>query len=253
MAAPSDNFLFTLEQYFLHGFRLKTMGMSADQKLRTMIVSDAYAKYRQNEDQPLKELVRRSSVLVYDIVVRQAPTDETAAAIVKQCHLHEGSRRSAFELRNDVAALDHIIGLFSTDTFNADKVLYQNSARWLIEFGKNTGDPKSVKSGMDAVAHINNDFQKGDEIADQIASAERVITSDVSTVIPDRENYTDEERERINSRWSKFGVQVVDAEPNKDGVYETHFESTAERQEAERERLKDGFERLEDRLGYNNE
>ena len=251
MAAPSDNFLFTLEQYFLHGYRLKTMGMSADQKLRTMIVSDAYAKYRQNEDQPLKELVRRSAVLVYDIVVRQAAAgDEVAQAIVRQCHLHEGSKRSAFEMRNDVAALDHIIGLFSTDTFNADKALYQNSARWLIEFGKKTGDPKSVKSGMDAVAHINNEFQKGDEIASTIASAEIGLSGDVSLVIKDRENYTDDEREKIMQQWSKFGAKPVDLTPNADGVYEAHPESTYEREEADRERMKDGFERLNDRLGY---
>lgn len=251
MAAPSDNYLFSLKEYFLHGYRLKTMGMAADQKLRTMIVSDAYAKYRQNEDQPLKELVRRSAVLVYDIVVRQAAAgDEVAAAIVRQCHLHEGSKRSAFELRNDVAALDHIIGLFSTDTFNADKVLYQNGARWLIEFGKRTGNDRAVTSGLDRVAKINNDFQKGDEIAENIASVERTITSDVSVLIPDRENYSDEEREKINSRWSKFGAVVVNDRPDADGVYDTHPESTYEREEAERERMKDNFERLNDRLGY---
>lgn len=250
MAAPSDNFLYNLEQYFLNGFRLKTMGMSADQKLRAMIVSDAYAKYRQNEDQSLKELVRRSAVLVYDVVVRQAASDDMAATIVRQCRLHEGSQRSAFELRNDVAALDHIIGLFSTDTFNADKVLYQNSARWLIEFGKKTGNEKAVKSGMDAVAHINNDFQKGDEIAEQIASAERVFTSDVSTLIPDRENYSDEEREKINSRWGKFGVNVTDYKQAPDGSFVPDAETQFEREDAERERMKDNFERLNDRLGY---
>lgn len=256
MAKISDNYLYVLEQYMVKGFKLKSMSMSAEQKLRTMIVSQAYAMYLQNEDADLSDLVRRASVLVYDNICQTRESHPMSAEIAAACHITDGKKRTHIEMANDVKALDHIIGLFSSDTFNADKRAYRNSARWLIEYGKKTGNDRAVASGADRLANINNNFQKGDEIAEQIASAERVITSDVSVIIPGRENLTDEERESLNKRFGAVGG-VVDMKQNADGVFVSpdeyntpRYEGDYEREEAERDRLKDNFDHLNDRMGY---
>lgn len=247
MATVSDNYLVRLEQYIMGGYRLRSSAMSIEQKLRTMIVSDAYSKWRQNEDAKIEDLLRRSAILVYDTLLRSQHTDPLAADIVRTCHITEGKKRTYGELHNDLKAFDHIVGIFSVDTFNADKVKYVNGSKWLIDHGMLTGNDRSVTSGLDRLSKIHNEFQKGDQIAENIANTERVITSDISVIIPGRENTSQEERDALNKRFGMVGI--VDMEPNEDGVYETRYESTAERREDEREKMKDGFEHLEDRLG----
>ena len=255
MSAISTEYLELLRQYIEGRWSLKLSGMTCSQRLRTMIVSDAYAKFRQNENVDPAELVRRSSILVYDTMLHVSASDAMAADICRVCKLTEGKKRSYGELKNDLLAFDKVVGMFSADTFNADKLLYRSSARWLIEFGKKTGNERAVKSGMDSLRDLDNGFVQADDIAGQLANTERPITNDVGVVVEGRVNLTPEEIEENKRRFGKtIDLRNINMVPNQDGTFvpeaERIYESPYERKQAEREALKDNFDHLNDRLGY---
>ena len=220
MSKLGDSYLDLLEKWLHHGYSLQSSKMTAEQKLRTQIVYEAYQVWLQNKQIRPLDLCQRISARTYEQLLRTSTHDEKIAAFISSAGIREGMTRSMTQLYNDVKALNYIIGHFAAPTQHIEKAKVVDASDWLINHGMQTGDGRDVAKGADIKMRLYKDFDEKELGYEDLANTDVNITEDVSVVKPDRKNYTDEQKKAFAKRYGISEREVVTMIETEDGVYE---------------------------------
>jgi hypothetical protein len=220
MSKVGDGYLSLLEKWLHLGYPLKASRMTAEQKLRTQIVYEAYQVWLQNKQIRPLDLCRRVASRTYEQLLLKAKLDEGIADFIKSAGVQQGMARSAKQLANDVEALNYIIGHFTAPTQHIEKAKVVDASDWLIEHGMQVGDGRDVAKGADLKMRLNKDFDEKEMGYEDLANTDVNITEDVSVVKPGRKNYTDEQKKGFAKRFGISEREVITMVETENGVYE---------------------------------
>ena len=221
MAKVSDKYLAVLDKFIFNGLSIKHVAMTEEQKLRTMIVYEAYQMWMTDKQIDPMDTCRRIASRIYGDMLMRADTDAHYAALCERLNIRVGVPRDYDRLANDVYTFDHIVGRFHEPARNIERAKVLDASDWLIREGMKSGNERSVKAGADLKMRLHNDFDEQQEGFDNLATTDINITGDVSVVKPDRQNYTDEQKRAFAKRFGLPEREVEELIRNADGVYET--------------------------------
>lgn len=225
MGALRDSYLEVLDKWLYNGYTsLDGMSMTAQQKLRTQIVYEAYQVWLQNKQIKPMDLCRKVAARTYAQMLLQAERDPKVKTFLEQCGVRPGKSRSMMELYNDVQALNHIIATFTAPTTDIEKAKVADASDWLITHGMQTGDGRDVAKGADLKMRLHKDFDAQDAGYEDLANTDINITGDVSVVKPGRQNYTEEEKRAFAKRFGISEKEVVELIQGVDGAWEPESE-----------------------------
>lgn len=214
-----SSYLTKLDKFFYQGLSLDSQNMTAEQKMRTKIVYEAYNRWMQDKQVSTYDLLRRIAAREYQVALMKAREgDEQYQEMVRQCRIVPGKVRTATELRSDAAAFNHIIEYLSVDERAIDRMKVHDSADFLMREGKKAGNFQAVNQGAKILMDLNNNFEEHEDAADQMPKM-IALTADVSTIRVDRVNYTEEEKRKLAQRVGMSEQQVQDLFMQEDGVY----------------------------------
>ena len=215
----NNSFLTKLDKFFYNGLSLESQNMTAEQKMRTKIVYEAYNRWMQDKQVSTYDLLRRIAAREYQVALMKAREgDELYQEMVRQCRIVPGKVRTATELRSDAAAFNHIIEYLSVDERAIDKMKVHDSADFLMREGKKAGNFQAVNQGAKILMDLNGNFEEHEDAADQMPKM-IAITADVSTIRVDRVNYTEEEKRKLAQRVGMSEQQVQELFQQDDGTY----------------------------------
>lgn len=217
----SEKYLSIVEKFIFSGVSLKHMAMTEEQKLRTMIVYEAYQIWITNKQIRPMEICRRISARIYSDMLLRAERDPKYKELCEKLKIRPGVPRDYSRLANDVQTLDHIVGRFTAPTANIEKAKVVDASDWLIEEGMKSGNDRAVNNGANLKMKLNKDFDEQQQGFENLADTDINITADVSVVKPDRKNYTEEEKRAIAKKFGLSAKEVEDVIQNDEGVYET--------------------------------
>lgn len=217
----SDNYLELVDKFIFKGIPLKHIAMTEPQKLRTMIVYEAYQVWLNNKQIKPMDVCRRISRRTYDDMLEKAKHNPEYAERCQRLKIYPGKDRPYNEIANDIATFDHIVGLLNTGTINIEKAKVVDASDWLIAEGMKNGNERSVTSGAKLKMDLYKGFDERQQGFENLADTDITITSDVSVVKPGRENYTDEEKEQFKKKWGLTSNEVEELIQNDRGEYET--------------------------------
>lgn len=221
MAKVSDNYLELVDKYIFMGGEIRHMNMTEEQKLRTMITYEAYQVWIGNKQIKAMDLCRRISTRIYGDMLERAKHNEEYAALCERLGIRPGKPREYSKLSNDVATLDHIIGRFNNPAVNIEKHKVIDATDWLITEGMKNGYGSDVEKGIKWKMALHNNFDERQQGFENIADTDINITGDVSVVKADRENYSDEFKEKMMKKHGLTMREVEDLMMNDQGEYET--------------------------------
>ena len=221
MAKVSDKYLSLVDKFIFGGLSIRHVAMNDEQKLRTMIVYEAYQVWMTNKQIRPTDLCRRIASRIYGDMLLRADTDATYAALCDKLDIRPGVPRRYDKLANDVETFDYLVGRFNAPTANIEKAKVIDASDWLIEEGMKNGNDRAVKNGVDIKMKLHRDFDEREQGYDNIANTDINITGDVSVVKPDRQNYTEEQKRAFAKRFGLPEREVEELIRNADGVYET--------------------------------
>lgn len=216
-----DKYLSTVEKFIFSGCSLRHMNMTEEQKLRTMIVYEAYQIWITDKQIRPMDICRRISARIYGDMLARAGKDPVYRQLCEKLRIRPGVPRDYSRLSNDVQTLDHIIGRFNAPTANIEKAKVIDASDWLIEEGMKSGNDRAVKNGADLKMKLNKDFDEQQQGFENLADTDINITADVSVVKPDRKNYTEEEKRALARQFGLPEKEVEDLILNAEGMYET--------------------------------
>lgn len=216
-----EKYLSTVEKFIFSGCSLRHMNMTEEQKLRTMIVYEAYQIWITDKQIRPMDICRRISARIYSDMLSRAEKDPVYRDLCAKLGIRPGVPRDYSRLSNDVQTLDHIIGRFNTPTANIEKAKVIDASDWLIEEGMKSGNDRAVKNGADLKMKLNKDFDEQQQGFENLADTDINITADVSVVKPDRKNYTEEEKRALAKQFGLPEKEVEDLILSAGGVYET--------------------------------
>jgi hypothetical protein len=216
----SENYLAVVDKFIFHGFNIRNMGMSEDQKLRTMIAYEAYQVWLSDKQIRPMDLCRRIAARIYGDMLAKAEHDEHYRDLCMKLKIQPGVPRNYAMLSNDVQTLNHIIGRFSNPSANIEREKVLDASDWLIEVGMKSGNDRAVKSGADLKMKLYKDFDEQQQGYENIAATDVNITGDVSVIKPGRMNYTDEQKRALARKFGMSERDVVDIVKKNSGVYE---------------------------------
>lgn len=216
-----EKYLSTVEKFIFSGCSLRHMNMTEEQKLRTMIVYEAYQIWITDKQIRPMDICRRISARIYSDMLSRAGKDPVYRDLCEKLGIRPGVPRDYGRLSNDVQTLDHIIGRFNAPTANIEKAKVIDASDWLIEEGMKSGNDRAVKNGADLKMKLNKDFDEQQQGFENLADTDINITADVSVVKPDRKNYTEEEKRALAKQFGLPEKEVEDLILNAEGMYET--------------------------------
>lgn len=221
MAKVSDKYLAVVDKFIFNGLSIKHVAMTEEQKLRTMIVYEAYQMWMTDKQIDPMDTCRRISSRIYGDMLMRADTDAHYASLCERLNIRVGVPRDYDRLANDVYTFDHIVGRFHEPARNIERAKVLDASDWLIREGMKSGNERSVKAGADLKMRLHKDFDEQQEGFDNLANTDINITGDVSVVKPDRQNYTEEQKRAFAKRFGLPEREVEELIRNADGVYET--------------------------------
>ena len=229
MSNISPKYLAKLEKWFYNGLSIESCDQTAEQKMRTKIVYEAYNRWLQDKQINVYDVVRRIAQREYAMALTLAAQGNALAQeFVQGCKIQPGRQRTAVELSNDVRAFNHIIAYLSVDEHAVDKMKVHDAADFLLREGKKMGNMQSVRQGADLLMQLNNNFNEQQNAADQMPSLDLNITGDVTIIKRDRYNYTDEEREKLKRRVGMTDAEFTELKQASDGSWIMPDEDTEE-------------------------
>lgn len=221
MAKVSDKYLAVVDKFIFNGLSIKHVAMTEEQKLRTMIVYEAYQMWMTDKQIDPMDTCRRIASRIYGDMLMRADTDAHYASLCERLNIRVGVPRDYDRLANDVYTFDHIVGRFHEPARNIERAKVLDASDWLIREGMKSGNERSVKAGADLKMRLHKDFDEQQEGFDNLANTDINITGDVSVVKPDRQNYTEEQKRAFAKRFGLPEREVEELIRNADGVYET--------------------------------
>lgn len=221
MAKVSDKYLSVVDKFIFNGLSIKHVAMTEKQKLRTMIVYEAYQMWMTDKQIDPMETCRRIASRIYGDMLMRAENDAHYAALCDKLNIRVGVPRDYDRLANDVYTFDHIVGRFHEPARNIERAKVLDASDWLIREGMKSGNERSVKAGADLKMRLHKDFDNKEEGLDEKMNMDINITGDVSVVKPDRTNYTEQQKREFAKRFGLPEKEVEDLIRNSEGVYET--------------------------------
>ena len=221
MSTVSQAYLDKVDKFIFGGLSIKHVAMTDEQKLRTMIVYEAYQVWVNNKQIRPHDLCRRIAARIYGDMLLRAESDAYYSALCDKLGIRPGVVRDYSRISNDVDTFNHLVGMLNNPTANIEKAKVLDASDWLIEEGMKSGNDRAVKNGADLKMRLFKDFDEQQQGYDNIANTDINITGDVSVVKPDRQNYTDEQKREFAKRFGLPEREVEELIRNADGVYET--------------------------------
>lgn len=216
-----DKYLSIVEKFIFSGCSIRHMNMTEEQKLRTMIVYEAYQIWITDKQIRPMDICRRISARIYADMLMRAEKDPAYKELCEKLKIRPGVPRDYSRLSNDVQTLDHIVGRFNAPTVNIERAKVVDASDWLIEEGKKSGSERSVSKGAELKMKLNKDFDENEQGYDNMANMDVNITGDVSVIKFDRQNYTEEEKSSFAKRIGIPEKEVEELIENAEGMYET--------------------------------
>ena len=217
----SDNYLELVDKFIFSGVPVKDMHMTDEQKMRTMIVYEAYQVWLNNKQIKAMDLCRNIAARIYSDMLNKSMHDPSIAQLCERMKIRPGKCRDYSKLSNDVQTFDHIVGLLNRTAVHIERAKVEDASDWLISDGMSSHNANSVKSGADLKMKLNKDFDEKQQGFENIANTDVNITGDVSVVKQDVENYTDEEKRKFSKQFNLPEKEVEELILNDRGVYET--------------------------------
>lgn len=237
MGGLGDKTIQKIRTYALNHYSPKAIGISPKLELRIMIAEQMFQLYqssRVSSTRSPNKIVAEVSARVYQHILVNAQTDPHMAEIRDICGIQEGVRRSYVELANDVMAYEILRELWGVSTRNHAKAVYEEGAYNLIEMGKRQSDPRAIKSGIDALANLHDNFKDNEEDNINTASIEIEFTSDAQIVRKDAKNFSRSEIAEMKKKYGKYldkGSDIETMIENDKGEYEIPMTNNEEDEE----------------------
>ena len=222
MSQPSANYLDRVRRWIVGGIDLDRMNMRIEQKFRAQLCHEAYMFWLKDKTVRPSQLIRNIAQRHYALLLNQAKMgNDEARQYVDALHIVEGVPRTGNELANDIYVLNWMVRELSVSSMHIHKAMYEDNAYWLSRFGRNTGDWRAVAKANEQLEKINNGFNEEDNPEDQMPKVTGInITGDVSVIKPDRENLSDEEKERLRKKYGLTDKELTQQLEEIDGVWQ---------------------------------
>lgn len=227
----SEKYLETLGKFVLNGLPLKNAAMTAQQKMRTLIVYEAYQVFVRNRQVKPVTLCRNIAHRLYDTYLQKAETDEEAAEMCRACGIAPGKKRDFCSLSSDVQALNYIVNMLENPTPAIERAKVEDASDWLVREGMKMGNANSVAKGAELKMRLYNDFDEKEQEFDKTAQSDINISGDVSIIKADRQNFSIEEKKKLAKRFGGNIQEVEDLIQKSNGEYETAPMETLEEED----------------------
>ena len=225
MSQPSQNYIDKITRWAQGGVELSRMNLRPDQRFRALLVMNAYRLIIENPTATPRTIVKNIAARDYALIVANAEMgvkeDVELMQILGIRKNEQGvvSARRESEIANDIYCVNQLVGRLNVSQNHLDKLLYQANTRWLSKFGQQTGNVSAIREAQRNLEKVNNDWKEDANPADALKpGAERNITSDISIIKPDRQNYTEDELRQFAKR---IGARIDDVQEfieNEDGT-----------------------------------
>ena len=221
MSQPSQNYCLKVERWMLGGIPLKNIHMRPDQKFRALLVSEVYQHWIATPSIEPRKMLQNFAARNYALLLKQASLgNEEAKEMIEAMKITETSVRSANELSNDIFLLNYLVGKLSTSKKHIHRLMVEDNATWMQNFGKETGTWQAVKQANQDWFRLEGDFKEEEDPAKNLdVAAGFDITDDVSVVKADRANYTPEEIARYERKYGITKKESAILMEEQDGVY----------------------------------
>ena len=200
---------------------LKNAAMTAQQKMRTLIVYEAYQVFVRNRQVKPVTLCRNIAHRLYDTYLQKAETDEEAAEMCRACNIAPGKKRDFCSLSSDVQALNYIVNMLENPTPAIERAKVEDASDWLVREGMKMGNANSVAKGAELKMRLYKDFDEKEQEFDKTAQSDINISGDVSIIKADRQNFSIEEKRKLAKRFGGNIQEVEDLIQKSNGEYET--------------------------------
>lgn len=217
----SDKYLDRLGKFILGGYPIQDAAMTPPQKLRTMIVYEAYQVFVMNKQIRPVILCRNIARRIYDTYLEKAKNDADALEFCRACGISIGKKRDFCSLTCDVQALNYIVGLLDNPLPAIERAKTVDASDWLITEGKKMGNANSVAKGAELKMRLHKDFDEKEQDFDKTAQSDINISGDVSIIKSDRQNYSLEEKKKLAKRFGGSIQEIEDLIESSNGEYET--------------------------------
>lgn len=216
MSQPSQNYIDKITRWVQGGVELGRMHLRPDQRFRALLVMNAYRLIIENPTAQPRTIVKNLAARDYALIVANAEMgvaeDQELMQILGIRKNEQGlvSARKECEIANDIYCVNQLVGRLNVSQNHLDKLLYQANTRWLSKFGQQTGNVSAIREAQRNLEKINNDWKEDANPADALKpGAERNITSDISIIKPDRQNYSEDELRQFAK---KIGAKFEDVQ-----------------------------------------
>lgn len=224
MSQPSKEYLTRIEKWLLGGLTLERMNMTVKQRFRARLAYEAYQIWLQDKQIKPADLMRRLSNRDYaELLDRANHGDKEAETYVEALHIQRDIPRTISEISNDVYVFNWLVGRFAQSETHINRAKYQDAADWLIRTGMKMGGKEGISAvdkGAEKLRALENDFKEKENLSDNMASLDILITGDVSVIKGDLTNYSEEEKKKLMEKYKLTPTEVKEMVQNEDGVYE---------------------------------
>lgn len=217
----SEKYLDTLGKFILGGYSLKNANMTLQQKMRTMIVYEAYQMFVMNRQIKPIELCRNISRRMYATYLEKSATDSEAAEMCRACGIAHGKKRDFCSLSSDVQALNYIVGMLDNPTPAIERAKVMDASDWLVMEGMKMGNTNSVAKGAELKMRLHKDFDEREQEFDKTAQSDINISGDISIIKAGCQNFTIEEKKKLAKHFGGNIQEVEDLIQSSKGEYET--------------------------------
>lgn len=221
MSRSPERYLTVLEKHLLNSIPLRHCDMTAREKVRTMIITEAYHLWLANKQIDLRKTLTLIAERLYDSLLQLSATDGEAYKLANAVGIFRQQGRGHSAIAQDMAALNHIIGFLDTPAVHIERAKVADSSDWLIREGMKRGDARSVKAGAAIKMQLHKNFDEDALSVDNLASTNINITGDVSVVKADQINYSDDEKRMLAKKYGLSTLEVEELVQRADGVYAT--------------------------------
>lgn len=221
MSKPSPEYLQKFETYYSHDITLDNANMTTAQKFRTRIVIEAYQFWLNDKDIRAQQLMTRLAQHEYEILLHNAKSgNEVAQMYVNDLNIRDGVPRSVNEIYNDVFVLNWFIKRYTADTKALDKARDKEAISWAIIEGKKRGETNSVLKGAQLSMALNGNYEEKENAYDQMPNMNITVTGDISVIHSGQNNYTEEEKKRLNKKFGLTEKDIQEFKENENGIME---------------------------------
>ena len=225
MSQLSQNYVDKVVRWIYGQVDLARMNMPLTGQFRARLALEVYMLWQQNKSSNIRRMVINIAARDYATLMQNAEMgNEEAKAMVEALGIRRNeqgvvSGRSITNVSNDIWLVNQLVGHLAVAKNHIQRAVYEDNIEWLIGFAKKTGNVTAMREAQRNLEKVNNDWKEDANPADALKpGVERNITSDISIIKPDRQNYTEDELRQFAKR---IGARIDDVQEfieNEDGT-----------------------------------